>query len=118
MFKTVASFDLWLYRKSKSKPAAEVTIYLFGSSSSKLTYLSVFSTFTLVFQHFKVPNLSGSDFTVWKFHDFTVTQILRESNLGILEVQNLPKSKFRVSKTAENICFEDSNMAKIDFTKI
>ena len=82
VFKTVASFDLWLYGKSKSKPAAEVTIYLFGSSSSKLTYLSVFSTFTLVFQHLKVPNLSGSDFTVWKFHDFTVTQILREINFA------------------------------------
>ena len=40
----------------------------------------MFSTFTLVFQHLKVPNLSGSDFTVWKFHDFTVTQILREIN--------------------------------------
>ena len=27
--------------------------------------------------------------TVWKIHDFSITQILCESNLGILELQNL-----------------------------
>ena len=28
--------------------------------------------------------------TVWKFHDFSIKWILREINLGIQEVQNLP----------------------------
>ena len=29
-------------------------------------------------------------FTVWTFCDLSITQILREINMGILEVQNLP----------------------------
>ena len=28
--------------------------------------------------------------TVWKFHDFSITQILREINFGECKVQNLP----------------------------
>ena len=31
-----------------------------------------------------------TEYTAWKFRDFSITQILREINFGGLEVQNLP----------------------------
>ena len=62
----------------------------------------MFSTFTLVFQHLKVPNLSGSDFTVWKFHDFSVTQISREIN-------------FRDSRSAKSAILTHLEALNFDF---
>ena len=50
-----------------------------------------------------------SNFTVWKFHDFSISQFLREIKVGdsriaksaILTYENDPKSKFIGSKIAK-----------------
>ena len=42
---------------------------------------------------------------MWKFHDFSIIQIFREINLGILEVQNLPFSQ--ISLEALNFDFDE-----------
>ena len=39
---------------------------------------------------YKIKLMKNMQPTVWKLHDFSITQILREINFGILEVQNLP----------------------------
>ena len=49
----------------------------------------------------------GNLFTVWKFQDFTVNQILREIKFGHIETQKLP---FIMG------VFDLQKSAKIDFT--